>query len=72
VAAASFNGGAGTTAINGGSITTTGTQTYNGAVTLGANTTFATDNNHLVFGGTLNPETIGVTSTQVTTPESED
>ena len=32
-------GGAGTTEINGGSVTTSGTQTYNGAVTLGAGTT---------------------------------
>jgi trimeric autotransporter adhesin len=42
----------GTTAINGGSVTTTGAQTYNDAVTLGANTTITGVGN--TFGGTVN------------------
>lgn len=45
----------GTTAANGGSVTTTGNQTYDGVVTLGQNTTFAgatvTFNNTLEGGG---------------------
>ncbi|NCX38184.1 MAG: S-layer family protein, partial [Actinobacteria bacterium] len=44
----------GTVAINGGAITTTGTQTYNDAVTLGAATTLTTTNSNVTFNGTLN------------------
>ncbi len=43
---------AGTTALNGGTITTTGAQTYNDAVTLGAGTTLNGVN--VSFNGTLN------------------
>ncbi len=42
---------AGTAAINGGTITTTGAQTYNDAVTLGAGTAFSGVN--IAFNGTL-------------------
>ncbi|HTZ50406.1 MAG TPA: FlgD immunoglobulin-like domain containing protein, partial [Spirochaetia bacterium] len=46
---------AGTTAMNGGAITTTGGQTYTGAVTLGADTTLASAAGQLVsFGSTVN------------------
>ncbi|NBR07360.1 MAG: hypothetical protein EBT92_16570, partial [Planctomycetes bacterium] len=44
----------GTTAINGGAITTTGAQTYNDAVTLGANTILTTSTGNIAFGSTLN------------------
>jgi hypothetical protein len=49
----------GTTAINGGAITTTGTQTFNDAVTLSANTTLnsAAD---ITFGSTLNGATFNM------------
>jgi hypothetical protein len=45
----------GTTAINGGAVTTTGAQTYGDAVTLGTNTIFAsTGNADIAFNNTLN------------------
>ncbi len=44
----------GTTAINGGAITTTSNQTYNDAVTLGANTILNAGAGALTFGNTLN------------------
>ncbi|HEX2830690.1 MAG TPA: autotransporter-associated beta strand repeat-containing protein [Burkholderiales bacterium] len=45
----------GSTAINGGAVTTTGAQTYGDAVTLGTNTIFAsTGNADIAFGNTLN------------------
>ncbi|HTO51322.1 MAG TPA: autotransporter-associated beta strand repeat-containing protein, partial [Burkholderiales bacterium] len=45
----------GTTAINGGAVTTTGAQTYGDAVTVGANTTFvSTGGGNVAFMGTLN------------------
>ncbi|HEX2828326.1 MAG TPA: filamentous hemagglutinin N-terminal domain-containing protein [Burkholderiales bacterium] len=47
----------GTTAINGGSVTTTGAQTYNGAVALGAATTISAGTAAVTFGGTLNSAT---------------
>ena len=40
----------GTTALNGGAVTTTGTQTYAGAVTLGTNTTLTTTNSLVSLG----------------------
>ena len=46
---------AGTTAINGGSVRTSGAQTYNDPVTLGANATLtSTGSGALTFAGTLN------------------
>ncbi len=46
---------AGETALNGGAVTTTGAQTYNDAVTLGANATLtSTGGGNLTFGSTLN------------------
>ncbi len=45
----------GTTAINGGSVRTTGAQTYNDNVTLGANTTLTAST--VSFGGTLDSTT---------------
>ncbi|WP_231970558.1 beta strand repeat-containing protein [Polynucleobacter necessarius] len=47
----------GTVAINGGAITTSGAQTYNDAVTLGADTTLNTTNSNIVFVNTLNSTT---------------
>lgn len=45
----------GTTAVNGGAVTTTGAQTYNDAVTLGAATTFtSTASGNVTFNSTLN------------------
>jgi hypothetical protein len=44
----------GTTAINGGSVTTTGTQTYNDAVTLSAATSLTTTNNAITFANSIN------------------
>ena len=44
----------GTTQINGGGVTTTGAQTYNDNVTLGANTTLTTTNSTVTFSGTVN------------------
>ena len=43
----------GSTAINGATITTTGAQTYNDAVTLGAGTTLTTTDSAVTFGSTL-------------------
>ena len=43
----------GTTALNGGGITTTGAQTYNDAVTLGANMTLNAGAGAITFGNTL-------------------
>ncbi len=40
--------------LNGGGITTTGTQSYTGAATLGAATTLTTTNNNIAFSSTLN------------------
>ncbi|NEX92897.1 YDG domain-containing protein [Caulobacter sp. 17J65-9] len=49
-----FTDALGTTALNGGSIVTTGAQTYNDAVTLGANTTVAsTGSGAITLGGTV-------------------
>jgi hypothetical protein len=48
------SGAGGTTAINGGAITTTGNQTYNNAVTLGANDTVTTTAGNILFASTLN------------------
>src|SRR5262249_58757670 len=45
----------GSTALNGGSVTTTGAQSYNDAVTLGANTTLtSTDFSDISFASTVN------------------
>ncbi|HQN64845.1 MAG TPA: filamentous hemagglutinin N-terminal domain-containing protein [Methylophilus sp.] len=44
----------GTTAINGGSVTTTGTQTYNDAAALGAATSLATTNSNITFANSVN------------------
>ena len=45
----------GTTALNGGTVTTTGAQTYNDAVTLGADTTLtSTGGGALTLGSTVN------------------
>lgn len=44
----------GATAINGGSVTTTGPQTYNDAVTLGAATSLATTNSTITFANSVN------------------
>ena len=48
----------GATALNGGSVNTTGAQSYDGAVTLGANSTLTGDN--VQFGGTLDGTQSGV------------
>jgi hypothetical protein len=52
LASLTSNGG-GTTVVNGGSVTTTGSQTYTDAVTLGADTTLATTNSTVSFAATL-------------------
>ena len=52
VKAASLNV-AGTTDLNGGTVTTTGTQTYTGAVVLSANTVLTTTNSAVLFGSTV-------------------
>ena len=54
LASLTSNGG-GTTAINGGSVTTTGNQTYSDAVTLGVTSILSTGTGpgNLTFGGTL-------------------
>jgi trimeric autotransporter adhesin len=44
----------GTTAINGGSISTTGAQTYGNSVTLGATTNLTTNNSAIAFGNSIN------------------
>lgn len=44
----------GTTVINGGSVVTTGTQTYNDALSLGAATTFTTTNSDIHFANSIN------------------
>lgn len=54
----------GTTFINGGTVTTTGTQTYNDDVVLGANTTLA--GTTVSFGGTVNAAAAGVQSLTIT------
>ncbi|ASG25239.1 filamentous hemagglutinin N-terminal domain-containing protein [Nitrospirillum viridazoti] len=41
----------GASALNGGAVTTTGTQTYSGDITLGADTTLATTNNAVIVTG---------------------
>ena len=47
--------GTGVTQINGGAVNTTGNQTYNDPVVLGANTVLtSTTNGDITFGGTLN------------------
>ncbi|NTU59181.1 MAG: filamentous hemagglutinin N-terminal domain-containing protein, partial [Chlorobiaceae bacterium] len=46
----------GTTAINGGSVTTSGTQTYNDDVTLGVGTTLTTTNSAVLFGSKVDSE----------------
>ena len=43
----------GTTAVNGGTITTAGSQTYDGAVTLGNNATLTSSGGGITFGSTL-------------------
>ncbi|MDO8953770.1 MAG: hypothetical protein Q7V63_02875 [Gammaproteobacteria bacterium] len=57
----------GTVVLNAGTVTTTGAQTYNEAVTLGANTLLNTTNSNVTFGGTLNGtvaniQTLGITA----------
>jgi len=52
LSALTTNGG-GTTAVNGGSVTTTGAQTYTDAVTLNADTTLATTNSAVTFSSTI-------------------
>ena len=47
----------GSTNLTGSGITTAGAQTYNNAVTLAANTAFATTNSAIMFGGTVNSAT---------------
>jgi hypothetical protein len=47
----------GTTQINGGTVTTSGTQTYNDGVVLGADTVFSTTNNAILFNSTFNGNT---------------
>jgi autotransporter-associated beta strand protein len=49
--------------LSNGTVTTTGTQTYNGAVTLGANGTFTTTNSLITFGSTLNRDATARTLT---------
>jgi len=44
----------GTSAINGGSVNTSGTQTYTGNVSLGADATLTTTNANIIFGSDLN------------------
>ena len=59
---------AGTTAINGGTLTTTGAQTYNDAVTLGANTTLNAGAGNITFGNTVNgAQSLTANSTGATT-----
>ena len=55
---------AGTTAINGGVVTTSGAQTYNDNVTLGADTTLT--GSTVSFGGTVNGTTAGTESLAIT------
>jgi trimeric autotransporter adhesin len=43
----------GSTAINGGTVTTTGAQTYNDAVTTSGSTTFNTTNSNVTFGSSI-------------------
>lgn len=58
----------GTTRLNGGSLTTTGAQTYNDAVTLDANTTLNAGGGNIAFGTTLNGTfTLTTNSTGATT-----
>ncbi len=59
----------GTTAINGGSVTTTGAQIYNDAVTLGAGTTFtSTGSGNVTFMNTVNgAQTLAVNTAGTTT-----
>ncbi|MEO5330756.1 MAG: hypothetical protein H7839_01925 [Magnetococcus sp. YQC-5] len=54
----------GTTRINGGAITTAGTQTYNDPVTLGANTTLT--NSTVIFVNTVDATTKGVETLTIT------
>ena len=59
----------GTTQINGGAVTTTGAQTYNDAVTLGANTTLSAGAGTTVTAGAamdLNGFTLGTAGTNLT------
>jgi hypothetical protein len=49
----------GTTAINGGAITTTGSQTYGDAVTLGANDTLTSTGGNISFANTINADAVG-------------
>ena len=51
----------GTTALNGGSVKTTGTQTYTGAVTLGAPIVLTTTNSAVGFGSTIDGPAQGLT-----------
>jgi hypothetical protein len=50
----------GDTEINGGIVKTNGTQTYTGAVTLGTNTSFVTNNSNISFGSSIDSKA-GVT-----------
>ena len=57
----------GTTALDGGSVVTTGTQEYDDITILGADTTLTTTNSNITFGSTLNsagptPEALTVSS----------
>jgi len=58
----------GTTAINGGFVATTGTQTYGNPVTLGAATTLSSGGNSITLGSTVNgAQTLAVNTTGTTT-----
>jgi len=59
----------GTTALNGGTVTTTGAQTYNDAVTLGAATTLtSTGSGNITLGSTVNgAQTLAVNTAGTTT-----
>ncbi|QGN55301.1 filamentous hemagglutinin N-terminal domain-containing protein [Novosphingobium sp. Gsoil 351] len=61
--------GAGSTAINGGAITTTGAQSYNDAVTLGAGTTLtSTGSGAITLGSTVNgAQALAVNTAGITT-----
>jgi filamentous hemagglutinin family protein len=58
----------GSTAVNGGAVTTTGLQDYKDAVTVGTNTTFtSTGNGAITFGQTLDGTTPGTSNTTINT-----
>ena len=59
----------GPTGINGGVVTTGGTQTYNSAVTLGSNDTLTTSNSAVDFVSTVDAATVGGDSLHVETAD---